>query len=186
MEEASAGEEEEEGEDRIETTKQNSKEQEECGGLKHEASIQQNKSAPNHTFQIWKVLISTAKQRKQSNKQEKKERQHRKMSVRKVFEDKAMLGRGLAAFVAAKSTESIADHGYFAVAFSGGSLPKLLASGIEELKTDTSKWKVFFADERCVAPDHDDSNFKAVFNDCLSKVNQIRAMSASRGGSCCS
>ncbi|EGD77518.1 6-phosphogluconolactonase [Salpingoeca rosetta] len=90
---------------------------------------------------------------------------------RKVFESKAELADALAVYVAAKSEASIADHGYFSVAFSGGSLPKLLASGVDKIKTDTTKWKVFFADERCVALDHDDSNFKAVQNDCLSKLN---------------
>jgi len=59
------------------------------------------------------------------------------------------------------SAEAIADHGCFRIAVSGGSFPKNFAAGISaDTKVDFSKWKVFFADERCVALDSDDSNYK--------------------------
>ena len=89
-----------------------------------------------------------------------------------VDADKAGVGARLGAFVAAESARAIADHGRFVVAISGGSLPKILAAGIfpgEDLGgADGSlastvawdKWHVFFADERVVPLDHDDSNFK--------------------------
>ncbi|KAJ8579019.1 hypothetical protein ON010_g186 [Phytophthora cinnamomi] len=61
------------------------------------------------------------------------------------------------------SKQAIAAHGRFTVALSGGSLPKILNKGLEAIKGDVdfSKWFVYFADERCVALDHDDSNYKA-------------------------
>ena len=59
------------------------------------------------------------------------------------------------------SAEAIADHGCFRIAVSGGSFPKNFAAGISgDSKVDFSKWRVFFADERCVPLDSDQSNFK--------------------------
>ncbi|KAL3661700.1 hypothetical protein V7S43_013458 [Phytophthora oleae] len=61
------------------------------------------------------------------------------------------------------SKQAIATHGRFTVALSGGSLPKILNKGLQAIKGDVdfSKWFVYFADERCVPLDHDDSNYKA-------------------------
>lgn len=50
------------------------------------------------------------------------------------------------------------------VAVSGGSLPKILAKGLEESGASDlpSKWaQVFLADERCVPLDHADSNYRS-------------------------
>jgi len=56
----------------------------------------------------------------------------------------------------------------FTVAISGGSLPKLLAAGVVGAAKDSAvagikwdNWHVFFADERVVALDNDDSNYKS-------------------------
>lgn len=52
----------------------------------------------------------------------------------------------------------------FSVAVSGGSLPRLLGTGMAALPggaPDTSGWKVFLADERIVPLDHTDSNYLA-------------------------
>lgn len=67
----------------------------------------------------------------------------------------------IAKHVAAKSAEAIADHGYFSVAFSGGSMPKTLAKIADVPGVEWAKWHVFFADERCVPLDSEDSNYKA-------------------------
>merc|ERR1719273_828241 len=67
----------------------------------------------------------------------------------------------LMALTAKLSAEAIADHGCFRIAVSGGSFPKNFAAGIAaDSKVDFSKWRVFFADERCVSLDSDQSNFK--------------------------
>ncbi|CAI5715128.1 unnamed protein product [Peronospora effusa] len=61
------------------------------------------------------------------------------------------------------SKETITANGRFTVALSGGSLPKILKKGLQAIKdeVDFSKWFVYFADERCVSLDHNDSNYKA-------------------------
>lgn len=69
------------------------------------------------------------------------------------------------------ATEAVAERGVFRIALSGGSTPKALyerlaASG---QRADFSRWRVFFGDERCVGPDHPDSNFGMARNVWLSK-----------------
>lgn len=59
--------------------------------------------------------------------------------------------------------DSITDHGYFAVALSGGSTPKaifqLLAQAPYRNQVDWQKVRLFWSDERCVPLDHPDSNY---------------------------
>ncbi|ORX92734.1 6-phosphogluconolactonase [Basidiobolus meristosporus CBS 931.73] len=66
----------------------------------------------------------------------------------------------LAKFVAKASAEAIQRHGRFTIALSGGSLPQTLSAVLkDDPSVQWSKWHVFFADERCVPLDHEDSNY---------------------------
>jgi 6-phosphogluconolactonase len=73
------------------------------------------------------------------------------------------VGQAVGLLVHKLSADAIAARGKFTVALSGGSLPKILNKGLAAIKdgVDFSNWHVFFADERCVPLEHDDSNFKA-------------------------
>jgi 6-phosphogluconolactonase len=55
-----------------------------------------------------------------------------------------------------------AARGEFHVALSGGSTPRAIYERISRAGwlTDFASWHVWFGDERCVAPDHADSNFR--------------------------
>ncbi len=59
---------------------------------------------------------------------------------------------------------SIKDHGYFAVALSGGSTPKAIYESLamphNAERIDWSKVFLFWSDERAVPPDHADSNYR--------------------------
>jgi 6-phosphogluconolactonase len=70
--------------------------------------------------------------------------------------------------------ESIDDHGTFSIVLSGGSTPKalyeLLARGQFAPRIDWSAVHVFFGDERCVPPDHPDSNYRMAHEALLGKV----------------
>ena len=83
-----------------------------------------------------------------------------------VYQDREALSVATAERFAAISRERIRSRGRFAVAFSGGSTPRrfysLLASGSFRDKVEWAKTQVFWADERCVPPDHDESNYKTV------------------------
>eukprot|EP01084_Bolivina_argentea_P219419 372146_1 len=78
------------------------------------------------------------------------------------------------------SEEAIKDHGCFRIAVSGGSFSKHFGNGLKELiqlkqnDIDLSKWKVFFADERCVMNDDDDSNFKGFKTQFMSNAQDIK------------
>lgn len=53
---------------------------------------------------------------------------------------------------------------------SGGSLVKFLTTGLPKIKTDFSKWKIFFCDERVVPVDNPDSTFGVYKKDLIGKV----------------
>ncbi len=81
-----------------------------------------------------------------------------------IHPDSAALAFAAADAFAAAAAKAIADRGTFTVAVSGGSTPKamfkLLATPNFTLRMDWSKIEIFFVDERCVPPEHADSNYK--------------------------
>jgi 6-phosphogluconolactonase len=76
----------------------------------------------------------------------------------------ASLARGAADHFVALAGEAIARRGRFAVALAGGSTPKamyaLLATDEYADRVDWARVHVFWGDERCVPPDHPDSNYR--------------------------
>ena len=62
------------------------------------------------------------------------------------------------------ASEAIADRGRFAVALAGGATPKaaysLLATNEFATRVNWSQVHIFWGDERCVPPDHADSNYR--------------------------
>lgn len=69
---------------------------------------------------------------------------------------------------------AIEQSGRFAVALSGGSTPKalhkLLAAKPLREQVDWTRVEIFFGDERCVPPDHADSNYRMARETLLSLV----------------
>jgi 6-phosphogluconolactonase len=89
----------------------------------------------------------------------------------KIFKD----GQQLAIAFADYLVNLINDKkGTLFIALSGGSTPKLLFALLAEEKyknkIDWSKVHLFWGDERCVAPDHADSNYKMTNEQLLSKI----------------
>lgn len=70
--------------------------------------------------------------------------------------------------------QAVKERKRFAVAMAGGSTPKklysLLAEPYYQQRVSWDKTHVFWGDERCVAPDHEDSNFKMTKDALLSRV----------------
>ncbi|KAI9912820.1 hypothetical protein PsorP6_006274 [Peronosclerospora sorghi] len=83
--------------------------------------------------------------------------------VLRVCSNSDEVGTKVSQLISDLSKQAVATNDRFTIALSGGSLPKILNKGLQALKDDVdfSKWFVFFADERCVPLDHDDSNYKA-------------------------
>jgi 6-phosphogluconolactonase len=93
-----------------------------------------------------------------------------------VFEDIELLTRRAAELFTDSSNEAVAKRGRFAVALSGGRTPQglyaLLAEGADY--RNRIPWRAvhfFFGDERCVPPDHPDSNFRMAKEAMLSKLD---------------
>ncbi|OGM45522.1 putative 6-phosphogluconolactonase [Aspergillus bombycis] len=93
------------------------------------------------------------------------------------FSNSDALAQQLRAYVLKNQNAALARHSTFRVAVSGGSLPTVLAkallapgNGTPEDTAQFSKWEIFFADERAVPLDHQDSNYKSLKDELLSKI----------------
>ena len=82
----------------------------------------------------------------------------------KIFPDVASLAQAAAAQFVELARQAISKHQRFLVALSGGNTPKplyeLLATKVFAEKIDWTRVQVFFTDERCVAPEHPESNYR--------------------------
>ena len=91
-----------------------------------------------------------------------------------VLPDPAAVARAAADRFVAAAAEAIAARDAFTVALAGGSTPKamyeLLAGDGYRSRVDWPRVEVFFGDERCVPPDHPESNYRAAREALLSKV----------------
>ncbi|KAF2867982.1 hypothetical protein BDV95DRAFT_581050 [Massariosphaeria phaeospora] len=92
-----------------------------------------------------------------------------------AFQSADELAASLRAYVLDAQNNALERHQVFRVALSGGSLPKVLAKALLEEsngegKVQFDKWEIFFADERAVPLDHEDSNYKLVKEEMLDKI----------------
>ncbi len=92
-----------------------------------------------------------------------------------IFADAKEVARAAALRFVELARAGIATDGRFSVALAGGSTPRrvyeLLASEDYAAQLDWSKVHVFFGDERCVPPDHADSNYRMANEALLSRVS---------------
>ncbi|KAH9921927.1 6-phosphogluconolactonase [Epithele typhae] len=86
------------------------------------------------------------------------------------FPSSAELMESLARFILKAQKESIEKKGRFTVAISGGSLPKQLAKLVDNPAVKWDKWHVFYADERVVPLDHEDSNHALCMREIFGKL----------------
>lgn len=86
------------------------------------------------------------------------------MTEIRVYPDSQALARAAAELVIQTSAEAIARQGTFSLAMAGGATPRdtyeLLAA--EDYSPRVNWWKsfIFWGDERCVPPDHPESNYR--------------------------
>ncbi|PSR71316.1 hypothetical protein PHLCEN_2v12830 [Hermanssonia centrifuga] len=86
------------------------------------------------------------------------------------FANSDELVESLAHFIIKAQKESVQRKGKFTVAVSGGSLPQQLNGLIGKPGVKWDKWQVFYADERIVPLDHEDSNHNLCTTHLWSKV----------------
>ena len=95
-----------------------------------------------------------------------------------VVENAEAVAHGALRLFVAAAERAIAEKGSFSVALAGGNTPKMLyhllakgpATQPKEWPFDWEKVFIFFGDERCVPPEHADSNFRLAEEELLSKV----------------
>lgn len=91
-----------------------------------------------------------------------------------VVASPAALAEEAAQLAAAAAEEAVRARGRFTLALSGGSTPARLyarlASPPFSSRMDWSRVDLFWGDERCVPPDHPDSNYRLAFGHLLSRV----------------
>jgi len=87
-----------------------------------------------------------------------------------IFANSQELARGAAEYFVACSGEAVAHKGFFTVALSGGSTPKLLYELLVGTEVPWAKTHFFWSDERHVPPDHPDSNYHMAHEAMLSRV----------------
>lgn len=92
----------------------------------------------------------------------------------KVLPDLDAVAREAADRVVAAAQEAVELNGSFSLALCGGSTPKalynLLAEEPYRSQIDWVRTEIFFGDERCVPPDHADSNYKLAKETLLDRI----------------
>jgi 6-phosphogluconolactonase len=92
----------------------------------------------------------------------------------KVLPDASAIAREAAERIIQLSEDAIEARGRFSIALAGGSTPKtlytLLASPEFVTRLDWPAIDLFFGDERCVPPDHKDSNYRMAYETLISEV----------------
>ncbi|MHB9024218.1 MAG: 6-phosphogluconolactonase [Armatimonadota bacterium] len=81
-----------------------------------------------------------------------------------IYPDAEALAEGAASLIAFSAAEAIAARGRFTLVLSGGQTPRAtyarLASEPWATRIDWPRVHVFWGDERCVPPDHPESNYR--------------------------
>jgi 6-phosphogluconolactonase len=80
-----------------------------------------------------------------------------------IYPDPHFLAQAAAEKLIEAANQAVRERGVFSIALSGGSTPQvlyeLLASEPFSERVDWSRMQIFWGDERCVPPDHPNSNF---------------------------
>jgi 6-phosphogluconolactonase len=91
-----------------------------------------------------------------------------------VYNNPEEVARAVAGRFVRIAREATEARGRFSVALAGGSTPRrvyeLLASGEWQSRVSWSRVHAFFGDERCVPPDHPESNYRMAHDALLSHV----------------
>ncbi|MCA0452940.1 MAG: 6-phosphogluconolactonase [Chloroflexi bacterium] len=92
----------------------------------------------------------------------------------RIAQDTTALAEMAAETIQTLADDAIQARGSFTIALSGGSTPKALFILLASQYHDTIDWNrvfIFWGDERCVPPDHADSNYRMARETLLDHVN---------------
>jgi 6-phosphogluconolactonase len=95
------------------------------------------------------------------------------MTMNVTVLDQAALYEAAASLLIRAAAEAISERGVFTTALSGGTTPQMLYSLLAQKCCNEIDWQrtqVFFSDERCVPPDHPQSNYLMIRETLLDKA----------------
>ncbi len=99
----------------------------------------------------------------------------RELGTLYIYESPADVAKSLADLIVDHGSSAIDGHGRFVIALAGGTTPKatyaLLAKPPYATAIDWNAVEIFFGDERCVPPDHEQSNYKMAFEAFIKPLN---------------
>ncbi|XP_058777427.1 probable 6-phosphogluconolactonase 1 [Vicia villosa] len=98
---------------------------------------------------------------------------HKNRGELRIYDSEDEVKTVLAEYIADVSDAAVQEHGFFALAISGGSLIDLMGKLLQppyNKTVDWTKWYIFWADECVVSKSHEDSCFKHAKDVFLSKV----------------
>jgi 6-phosphogluconolactonase len=78
----------------------------------------------------------------------------------RIFPDLSSLSKAAADHIRELARAAIQARGRFSLVLSGGSTPKMTYDLLTQAELDWTRIHAFFGDERCVPPDHPDSNYR--------------------------
>ncbi|MEY3746317.1 MAG: 6-phosphogluconolactonase, partial [Pseudomonadota bacterium] len=87
------------------------------------------------------------------------------------FESQGSLDRAAMERVEALAESSIKARGQFHLVLAGGSTPKNVYTLLKNISADWHKWQIYFGDERCLEPSHQERNSTMVFESWLNYVD---------------
>jgi 6-phosphogluconolactonase len=102
-----------------------------------------------------------------------------------ILVDPGSVAETAAALLIRAAREAIESRGVFNLLLSGGSTPKMMYTALARtdyrLQLDWRKVRFFWGDERCVPPDHPDSNYNLVWHCLLSHLGSTLDVHRIRG-----
>ncbi len=90
-----------------------------------------------------------------------------------IEQDAGAVARAAGAVVASVLREAVSERGEASIVLAGGSTPKAMYAWLASGEAGVVPWErvqVYFGDERCVGPEHADSNYRMASESLLSKV----------------
>ena len=87
-----------------------------------------------------------------------------------ILTDVNALARAAAEFFITQAQWALQSNGRFSVALAGGSTPRALYQHLADIPLAWENIHLFWGDERCVPPDHADSNYRMTAESLLARI----------------
>jgi 6-phosphogluconolactonase len=94
-----------------------------------------------------------------------------KLVAIEIYRDVIELAGAAAVHIMEIASRALLDRGIFSIALAGGSTPKAAYALLTNAPMDWERMHMFWSDERCVPPEHPDSNYSMAYNAFLGDID---------------